>query len=133
MERLVLDTSVWIQIERGLEVFDELVSDHQQLLLPAIVLAELKVSAQDPKRTVRQNQASLSFVTTVQKIAEFVPVDEAVVSQFALLRTHCRQVGKPRSTADLLVAATALAHDAKLKSFDGKAEFAEQPNLREMP
>lgn len=133
MERLVLDTSVWIQLERGLAVFDEMVSDHQQVLLPAIVLAELKVSAQDPRRTASQNQASLSFVTAVQEIAEFVPVDEAVVNQFAFLRSHCKQVGKPRGTADLLVAATALARDASLNSLDGKAKFADLPNLRVVP
>lgn len=130
MERLVLDTSVWIAIERGLTSFDEVFNKSFQVLLPAMVLSELKSNSLDPSRGEAHRQMSMEFVHVIEQLTEFVPVDKQVVRSYVDLSFYCRSVGKPRGTADLLIAATAVAMDAALITLDKAARFEELPNVR---
>lgn len=130
MERLVLDSSAWIEVERQPSRLGDLVPTGCEVFLPAMVLAELKAGVESSKMTDEQRQRSRVFVHKLELAAEFVPVDQGVVERFVNLQAHCRLTGKPRGTADLLIAATALALDATLVTFDQRARFAQLPNLR---
>ena len=130
MERVVVDSSVWIQIERDPTRFDELIDKRFQLFMPAIVLAELQDDAQASSANEAQRQRSLEFVHVLETITEFVSIDRGIIQRYVELLTFCRQSGKPRGFADLLIAATAIHLDAAILSLDKGARFAELPNLR---
>ena len=130
MERLVLDTSVWIAIEKqDLELRDAIGAD-ATLILPAIVAGELKYALKARARTPIQMQRTLGFLRQVEAMTEFAPFDQLAVEKYVELLTFCRNEGAPRSLPDLLIAATAIAHGALLKSLDKKAKFEKLPNVR---
>ena len=130
MERVVVDSSVWIEIERNPGKFDQLIDKRFHLLLPAIVLAELQEDAQGSSANEAQRQRAMEFIHVVETISEFVSIDREVVHRYGELRMFCRQNGRPRAFADLLIAATAIQMDAAILSLDKRARFAELPNLR---
>ena len=129
MERLVLDTSVWIGIERGSLDIGEAVGRNKKLILPAIVAGELKQALFTSSRTESKMQKSLDFFALVESLTEFAPIDQRVADRYAEIKHFSMASGKPRGTADLLVAATAIEHKAKLYSIDQRADFGSLPNL----
>ena len=130
MERVVVDSSVWIEIERDPSKFDQLINNRYQLLLPAIVLAELQEDSQTSSANEAQRQRAMEFIHVVETISEFVSIDREIIRRYGELRKYCRQGGKPRGIADLMIAATAIQMDAAILSLDRRARFAELPNLR---
>jgi tRNA(fMet)-specific endonuclease VapC len=133
MELVVVDTSVWIEIQRDPNRFEEFIDKRFQVLLPAIVLAELQDDAQASSANEAQRQRALEFVHVIEQITEFVAIDRGIIHRYSQLLTFSRLSGKPRSFADLLIAATAAHLDATIISLDKKARFSELPNLRVMP
>ena len=129
MERLVLDTSVWIAIERGKLDLDEAVGRNKKLILPAIVAGELKQALYTSSRTEAKMQKSLDFFAMVESLTEFAPIDQRVADRYAEIKHFSMASGKPRGTADLLLAATAIEYKAKLYSMDKEADFGSLPNL----
>ena len=129
MERLVLDTSVWIGIERGRLDIGEAVGRNKKLILPAIVAGELKQALFTSSRTESKMQKSLDFFALVESLTEFAPIDQRVADRYAEIKHFSMASGKPRGTADLLVAATAIEHKAKLYAIDQRADFGSLPNL----
>lgn len=130
MERVILDSSVWIALERGDIELDDAIPDGYELVLPAMVLAELKIDSLRLQREGRRNQQALDLLSFIQESTEFAPFDEKVVEKYVELLFHCQREGVPRSVQDLMIAATAVAHGALLKSFDSRANFEELPNVR---
>ncbi len=130
MERVVVDSSVWIEIERDPTKFDDLIDKRYQIYLPAIVLAELEDDSQVSSANESQRQRAMEFIHAVEMITEFVPVGHEVIRCYCQLVAFSRQQGRPRGVADLLIAATAIHLDAAILSMDKRARFAELPNLR---
>jgi tRNA(fMet)-specific endonuclease VapC len=130
VERLVLDSSVWIAIERRKLDFSDVIGMGMTLILPAMVAAELKHAVKDKARTPMQMQRSLNYLSKVEALTEFAPFDQLAVEKYVELSSFCQSQGKPRSLPDLMIAATAVAQGALLKSFDNKAKFEELPNVR---
>lgn len=129
MDRVVLDTSSWVEVEKkrlDIRIF----SDNKfQIILPAIVIGELKYSAWVENRSNQQLQSSLDFIHWVESSCEFAPVDQAVAARYAELKYFSRQQGRPRTDTDLLIAATAVEYKARLHSADKKADFGSLPNV----
>jgi predicted nucleic acid-binding protein len=106
-ERGVLDTSVLIA--------EDVAVIPGQLAISVISLAELHfgvlVAASDTARASR-----LSRLSRLQRRFDPLPVDEAVADSYGQLAAHISRIGrKPRARSmDLLIAATAHAHDARL-------------------
>jgi tRNA(fMet)-specific endonuclease VapC len=130
VERLVLDSSVWIEVEREKITLDQLLTEEFDLVLPAVVSAELRFKLLNASSSPKRRQDALNFLKLVESRCEFAPFDKEAVEKYVELRHHCKRVGQPRSVQDLMIAATALAHGALLKSFDKKAVFENLPNLR---
>ena len=130
MEHLVLDSSVWIAIERGVENEIQVLKEGFNIILPAMVAAELMPDPARIQPGTTRHQRSLDFLAFVRREAEFAAFDEKVVEKYVQLISFCKREGQPRSIPDLMIAATALAHGALLKSFDKKAVFENLPNLR---
>jgi len=65
VERIVLDTSVWIDLERGKLDLGEAIGRDKKLILPAIVAGELKQALYALSRTAERMQKSLDFLARV--------------------------------------------------------------------
>lgn len=105
--RAVLDTSALIG-----PVFD---AGDDELAISSITLAELHFGVlvtQDPD--VRASR--LSRLTTITRLFDPLPVDEPVAEEYGRLAARVASVGRsPRARAfDLVIAATAKVHDARL-------------------
>ena len=130
MEAVILDSSVWIAIERNDVEPRQYLKRGYHLLMPAMVWAELKYASISSQREVATRQAAFDFLSHVQSLTDFVPMDLAVSELYAELNEFCISQGRPRAVSDLIIAATARAHNAALISVDRRARFAELPNLR---
>jgi toxin FitB len=107
LSRGILDTSVLIA--------DDISPLPGELAISVVSLAELHfgvlVAADDNERARR-----LSRLSTMQRHFDPLPVDEAVAESYGLLAARVVNVGRqPRARVmDLLIAATAHAHEAVL-------------------
>ncbi|MGA1532735.1 MAG: type II toxin-antitoxin system VapC family toxin, partial [Aquiluna sp.] len=106
MELLVLDSSVWIAIERGVESEIQVLKEGFNILLPAMVAAELMPDPARIQPETNRHQRSLDFFAFVRREAEFAPFDEKVVEKYVQLISFCKREGQPRSIPDLMIAAT---------------------------
>jgi len=106
MTRTILDTSVLIHDEgRGIG---------GRLAISVASIAELRFGvlvADDSVRAVR-----LERLTRVQRMFDALPMDEAVAAGYAELAAATVRAGRQprRRGLDLVIAATALAHSARL-------------------
>lgn len=107
MSRGILDTSVLVA--------DDVVPIPGELAISIASIAELKfgilVANNDKTRATR-----LSRLSSIERRFDPLPVDEAVVDSYAQLAARVVAVGRqPRARVmDLLIAATAHAHDATI-------------------
>ena len=129
MERVVLDTSAWIEVERGKLDLVKVIGRDKKLFLPAIVAGELKQALFASSRSEARIQKALDFYTRVESMTEFAPMDQEVAQRYAELKHFSKLSGKPRGIADLVIAATAVELKAKLFSLDNKADFGSLPNV----
>jgi predicted nucleic acid-binding protein len=125
MSRGVLDTSVLIA--------PDLEPIPGELAISVISLAELHfgvlVAKDDNARAER-----LARLSVLQRRFDALPIDEAVADCYGRLAAQSVQIGRqPRSRVmDLLIAATALAHDARLYTRNA-ADFAGLDRLEVVP
>jgi predicted nucleic acid-binding protein len=110
--RAILDTSVLIAVAEGELQGDEL---EGELAISTVSLAEIHfgvlVSRDDLLRARR-----LRLLSAVERTFDALPVDDAVVASYGELAATVAAKGrKPRTRSmDLLIAATAHAHSARL-------------------
>lgn len=105
--RAILDTSVVIATELPLP--------RDELAISAATLAELQFGVLVSKES-NERADRLSRLSAVERTFEALPVDEAVAASYARLAAAVVEARRQprRRTMDLLIAATAHAHDARL-------------------
>ncbi len=130
MESVILDSSVWIALERNDSESRKYLNREYQILMPAMVWAELKYASITSQRDVWARQTAFDFLARIQSLTDFAPMDRVVAEHYSELNEFCISQGKPRAVSDLIIAATARALDAALVSYDRRARFEELPNLR---
>lgn len=128
--RLVLDTSVWIAIERELLNVEDVIDEGDEILLPVVVLTELRTAQFMQKRSSKQRAATTAFVDSLLSVAEVVPLDVSLAESAAQLLAEVMDAGHSISDNDLYVAATARHFHAELASLDFKARFGNIAGLR---
>jgi predicted nucleic acid-binding protein len=103
--RGVLDTSVLIA--------DDITPIPGELAISVVSIAELQFAVLVAK-TAEAQAMRLARLSTIQRRFEPLPVDEVVADSYGLLAAAVVRAGRqPRARAmDLLIAATAHAHDA---------------------
>jgi len=113
VSRGILDTSVLVA--------DDIIPIPGELAISIVSIAELKfgvlVAKNDETRATR-----LSRLSSIERRFDPLPVDEAVADSYARLAARVVAVGRqPRArTMDLLIAATAHAHDATIYTRNAK-------------
>ena len=122
------DSNILIEFLRGrlpyaLELLKN--TDSRLVGIPDIVMAELYVGAfksSNPERNIHAiNQLTCNFET--------IPFDSRCTTIYAKIRVKLESAGKKIGPNDLIIAATALAHDAILVT-NNVDEFKRIPGLR---
>lgn len=111
--RAVLDTSVVIATD--------LPPLEGELAISSATIAELHFGVLVAANPVRRAQR-LRRLTALQRDFDALPIDDAVAASYGLLAVSVGEAGRqPRArTMDLLIAATAHAHDARLYTRNAK-------------
>jgi tRNA(fMet)-specific endonuclease VapC len=124
---VLVDTNIciaWLKGEK--RVRDAwLALDPDELMLSAVVRAELLFGA----RHSRQVAANLQRLEVLFGVMRSAPFDDAAAAHYGLLRAQLSAEGRPIGPNDLMIAATALAHDATLVTRN-QAEFSRVVGLR---
>jgi len=97
----------------------------EQLAVSVIVLAELYVGAYRSQNPT----ANLELVERLRDLFAVIGLDDAVARQYGIVRSHLMALGTPIGGNDLLIAATALAHDLTVVTHN-TGEFGRVPGLR---
>ena len=126
MERLILDTSAVIALERGIAGATDVLSDDADVAISAITATELFVGIELANDRQRQRRSTL--VDGLINRVEVLPYDLEVAHHHASLLAHTRRAGQPRGAHDLQIAATARATDRTLITTDTTA-FSDLPGV----
>lgn len=124
---IVLDTNVCVAFLNGSDaaLAQRFARHEAQLHLTSVVRAELLYGA----------RASATVSANLERLADFfadlksLPFDDAAAEEYATIRFQLRRAGTPIGPNDLLIAATALAHDATVVTRNER-EFVRVPGLR---
>lgn len=123
----LLDSCVCIDFMRGRLPYGYKMlknSDPRLYAIPAIVEAELRTGAEKSKDPVENRRLLETFLLPFK----VVPFDSRCALKYAALRSHLEAQGRKIGPNDMLIAATALAHDAVLVSNNDR-EFKRIPGL----
>lgn len=126
----VFDTNIIIEFLRGrlpsgLELLKN--TDSRLVKIPAIVEAELLLGAQKSAKPEKTRLAVESLLCNY----EILPFDSQCAHHYARVRADLEKVGMVIGPNDLIIAATAVAHDAILVT-NNVREFKRVPELRIM-
>ncbi len=126
MERLILDTSVLVQAERSGRSIDDLADQAADVVIAAVTAAELWLGVELAGNRDRDARRA-SVEATIERLT-VAPYDLSVARDHARLLEHARRTGRPRGAHDLIVAATALAQNRTVVTFDTRG-FDDLPGV----
>ena len=113
---VALDTNAYSDFMRGVAERVELVRTVPAIVLPLIVLAELRAGfAAGDRESV--NAANLQRFLASPRVSVLAP-DEQTTHHYARLHRQLRRDGRPIPTNDLWIAALAVQHDLVLCTAD---------------
>ena len=126
--RYLLDTNACIQVLNGTS--PELVARLRahasgEIGLSAVVRAELLCGARKSQRAEQNLKLLAAFFEPFPSVA----FDDRCAEQYGAIRARLESVGQPIGPNDLLIAATALAHDLMLVTHNAR-EFSRVAGLR---
>ncbi|MCR5846431.1 MAG: type II toxin-antitoxin system VapC family toxin [bacterium] len=126
----VFDTNVLVDFLRGrlplgLELLKN--TDSRLIKIPAVVVAELLAGAYKNKNPEKLREAIESLLVNF----EILPFDERCAIKYAQIRAELELAGNRIESNDMMIAATAIVHDAILATNDLN-DFGRIPGLRIM-
>ena len=95
------------------------------LRMSSVVRAELVFGARNSSRAAE----NLRMITSFWEPFTSLPFGDDGAEQYGLIRAELKRQGRPIGANDLLIAATALAHDVTLVTHNTR-EFSQVPGLR---
>ena len=123
--KLALDTNRYVDFARGEPDVVDVLETAEEILLPVIVLAELRAGFAVGSRG-RANEGSLRRFLQRPGVDVLAP-DEQTTHHYAEVFRQLRQQGTPIPTNDMWIAALALQHGLVLYARD--AHFDHLPQL----
>ena len=128
---LLIDSSVVIELERRRLTLDWLATSleaDEPLGISAVTLSEMLVGVHLAD-TKQRREAREAFIEDVLEIAEVLDFDASAAAVHARLWARLRGAGAMIGLHDLIIAATALAHDYDVMT-DNVEEFQRIPSLQ---
>lgn len=129
MGRVVLDTSVWIHIERT-RTSKGLIEQGDELIMAAAALAELRVAQNSASRSKSAREETKRVIESFMIDSSFAPIDDRTTAIFAELKAFTQTQGRPMGVNDLWIAASAIQYKAELATLDKSAYFEGLPGLQ---
>lgn len=126
--KYLFDTSTYSHLLKGHITVADAVHRAESLLLPQVVVAELRYGFRLGSRTAENDQLLTKFLAN-KKVRILLP-DNATTDYFVNVAVFARRKGVQLSTHDLWIAALALQWDATLLSFDKDFEHLGYADLQ---
>jgi tRNA(fMet)-specific endonuclease VapC len=123
--RVCLDTSAYSRFRRGHERVTRIIDDARSVLVPAVVLGELRAGFRFGRSADENEHHLRAFLA--HPLVSVIPIGDEVASVYAELWVDLRQRGTPVPTNDLWIAATAVVEGASVLTFD--AHFRSIPRV----
>lgn len=124
--RLILDTNVLIEIERG--TFDIGLLDDDELAIAAVTVAEYRIGIELADTTARA-EARTRTLTAILGAVEVLDYTTATAAHHARLIAHARRAGARRGVHDLIIGAHAAETGRMIVSRDARARFGDLPGV----
>ncbi len=118
MALILVDTSVLIESQRAGVDLERFIDDDDAPAIAAITLAELQVGV--GLATGRKRERRQLLFDEVVALFPVVDYDSSVAAVHARLLVETRRAGRPRSSHDLIIAASAVASGRLLLSLDAR-------------
>ncbi|MBN2716435.1 MAG: type II toxin-antitoxin system VapC family toxin [Deltaproteobacteria bacterium] len=122
--RVALDTNCYVGFCRGEEYPMKVMQTAHELLLPFVVLGELRAGFACGNRTA-QNANTLTRFLNKPRVKVLYP-DDGTTHHYANLFKQLRQQGTPIPTNDLWIAALCVQHGLLLATSDGHFDHLPQ-------
>ena len=119
MTRLLFDTTLLIDAERGGVDVEDVIDDADDVAIAAVTIAELRAGALLARS--RRKSTRMAFVDDIVATIPVINYGPEVAEIHAALLVGVRAQGKPRGAHDLIIAATARASDRTILSADRTA------------
>jgi tRNA(fMet)-specific endonuclease VapC len=126
LARLILDTTILVDAERGGGALDAAIGDEDDITIAAVTVAELRLGVNLSKGRGRRRREL--FIATVISSIALEAYDLEVAEAHATLLAHVRRASTPRGRHDLIIAAAALARDRRVVTLD-RGGFADLPGV----
>jgi tRNA(fMet)-specific endonuclease VapC len=122
--RIAIDTNRYVDFAKGLTEAVEVFRRADEILVPFVVLGELRAGFAGGTRT-GQNEATLVRFLDSRRVDPVFP-DEETTHHYARLFYQLRRQGTPIPTNDLWIAALAVQHQAHLFARDSHFDHLPQ-------
>jgi tRNA(fMet)-specific endonuclease VapC len=119
VERLILDTSAVIALERGLESRADVLPDDADVAISAVTASELLVGVELADDEYRDRRVEL-VEGSIERV-EIIAFDLEIARHHASLLAHAHRAGRPRGAHNLQIAATARATNRTVITTDATA------------
>jgi tRNA(fMet)-specific endonuclease VapC len=123
--RVALDTNAYVAFARGEAWSVQAVRSADAIVMPVIVLAELRAGFLSGDQAKVNEQTLVRFLNS--KRVSIAEINDETTHQFARLFAYLRRAGKPIPTHDLWIAAVTLQTEAILLTND--AHFNHLPQV----
>jgi tRNA(fMet)-specific endonuclease VapC len=125
----LIDSSVFIAGERRqIALSDLLVAlEGEEVVLSAVTASELLYGLHRAQTAAQRNRRQ-AYIDTILEHMAVVPFDLAVARVHAALSAERDRIGSQIGAHDLMIAATAMAHDYRVATRDLRS-FSKIPNL----
>ena len=115
--RVCLDTSGYSHFRRGAPEAVQTVTRAKSVLVPSIVLGELRVGFRLGTRRVENEERLRQFIE--ESVVAILDVDDEAASHYADIVVELRRRGTPIPTNDIWIAALAAREGATVLTSDG--------------
>ena len=117
MMRICLDTSAYSHFRRGMQEAVQIVTRARSVVVPAIVLGELRVGFRLGTRRVDNEERLRQFIQ--EPVVAVLNVDDEAAAHYADIVVELRRSGTPLPTNDIWIAALAAREGATVVTADG--------------
>lgn len=124
MKRLCLDTSAYSHLKTGHPATVGIVSESRSVMIPSIVLGELRAGFRLGTRLDRNDAELKAFLSS--PVVQILEVDDEAASHYAQIFVDLRRKGTPIPTNDIWIAALAMREGATILTFDSDFGFIER-------